>query len=76
MKLSDQEKKILNTVFKDITGTTRDRMLLALYAAKPAPDSGPEAPEIITLLNGLIAKIYHAEPAELEAVFAGIPYTV
>ena len=51
-------------------------MLCALYAAKPANDGTVDSQEIITLVNGLILKIYHAEPEEMQVVFAGIPYEV
>lgn len=76
MKLSIDEKKVLNTLFKDIKGTTRNEMLCILYAAKPADDGTVDSQNLITLLNGLILKVYHAEPDEMQEVFAGIPYSV
>lgn len=76
MKLKIDEKKILNTLFKDVSGTTRDRMLMVLYAAKPERDGSADAEAIIKRLNGLIAKVYNAKPEELEEIFAGIPYDV
>ena len=76
MKLNEQEKRVLNSLFSGITGTTRNEMLFALYAAKPANDGTVDSQEIITLVNGLILKIYNAEPEEMQEVFAGIPYEV
>lgn len=76
MKLSDHEKSILNTLFKNVSGTTRNTMLCTLYAAKPADDGTSDAQDIITTLNGLILKVYNAEPEEMETVFAGIPYDI
>ncbi len=76
MKLTDDEKRVLNTLFKDVKGTTRNEMLCILYAAKPADDGTVDAQNLITLLNNLILKVYHAEPEEMQDVFAGIPYQV
>lgn len=76
MKLSSQEKNVLNTLFKDLTGTSRNEMLCTLYAAKPANDGTGDSQELITLLNGLILKVYNAEQPEMEEVFAGIPYKI
>ncbi|MGL6292217.1 hypothetical protein [Eubacterium aggregans] len=74
MDLSTEEKQILNTLFKDIKGTTRNEMLCMLYAAKPANDGTLDSPAIIGSINGLILKIFHAEQPEMEAVFAQIPF--
>lgn len=76
MKLNKQEKSVLNSLFSGIKGTSRNEMLCTLYAAKPANDGTVDSQEIITLLNGLILKVYNAEPDEMQEVFAGIPYEV
>jgi len=76
MELITNEKRVLNTLFKDVTGTTRNTMLIALYAAKPTDDESPDAQAMITLLNGLIIKLAELEQAEMEVLFAGIPYDV
>ncbi|AFA48433.1 hypothetical protein [Acetobacterium woodii] len=76
MELTINEKRVLNTLFKDIKGTTRNTMLIALYAAKPINDDSPDAQALITLLNGLIIKLAELEQPEMEVVFAGIPYDV
>ncbi|MBU4540841.1 hypothetical protein [uncultured Acetobacterium sp.] len=76
MELTTNEKRVLNTLFKDVTGTTRNTMLIALYAAKPTDDESPDAQAMITLLNGLIIKLAELEQAEMEVLFAGIPYDV
>ena len=76
MKLSTEEKRVLNALFSGITGTSRNEMLCTLYAAKPADDGTVDAQQIITLINGLILKIYNADPEEMQTVFAGIPYDV
>lgn len=76
MELTTNEKRVLNTLFKDVTGTTRNTMLIALYAAKPTDDESPDAQAMITLLNGLIIKLAELEQAEMEILFAGIPYDV
>lgn len=76
MELTTNEKKVLNTLFKDVKGTTRNTMLIALYAAKPTDDESPDAQAMITLLNGLIVKLAELEQPEMEVLFAGIPYDV
>jgi hypothetical protein len=76
MELTTNEKRVLNTLFKDVKGTTRNTMLIALYAAKPTDDESPDAQAMITLLNGLIVKLSELEQPEMEVLFAGIPYDV
>ncbi|WP_373482029.1 hypothetical protein [Acetobacterium sp.] len=76
MELTTNEKRVLNTLFKDVKGTTRNTMLIALYAAKPSDDESPDAQAMITLLNGLIVKLAELEQPEMEILFAGIPYDV
>ncbi|MEO1816883.1 MULTISPECIES: hypothetical protein [Acetobacterium] len=76
MELTTNEKRVLNTLFKDVKGTTRNTMLIALYAAKPTDDESPDAQAMITLLNGLIVKLAELEQPEMEVLFAGIPYDV
>ncbi|WP_303871291.1 hypothetical protein [Acetobacterium wieringae] len=76
MELTNNEKKVLNTLFKDVKGTTRNTMLVALYAAKPIDDESPDAQALITLINGLIIKLAELEQPEMEVLFAGIPYNV
>ncbi|MDO9492275.1 hypothetical protein [Acetobacterium sp.] len=76
MELTTNEKRVLNTLFKEVKGTTRNTMLIALYAAKPTDDESPDAQAMITLLNGLIIKLSELEPPEMEILFAGIPYDV
>jgi hypothetical protein len=76
MELTTNEKRVLNTLFKDVKGTTRNTMLIALYAAKPTDDESPDAQAMITLLNGLIIKLSELEQPEMEVLFAGIPYDV
>jgi len=75
-ELTTNEKRVLNTLFKDVKGTTRNTMLIALYAAKPTDDESPDAQAMITLLNGLIVKLAELEQPEMEVLFAGIPYDV
>lgn len=74
MNLTTHEKSILNNVFKDVKGTTRNTLLMTLYAAKPINDGSPDAQAIISLLNNLIIKLDGLEQAEMETVFNGIPY--
>ena len=76
MELTTNEKRVLNTLFKDVKGTTRNTMLIALYAAKPTDDESPYAQAMIALLNGLIVKLAELEQPEMEVLFAGIPYDV
>ena len=76
MELTTNEKRVLNTLFKEVKGTTRNTMLIALYAAKPTDDESPDAQAMITLLNGLIIKLSELESPEMEILFAGIPYDV
>jgi len=76
MELIMDEKRVLNAIFKDVKGTTRNTMLLALYAAKPANDESPDAQAMISLLNRLIVKLAELEQPEMEVLFAGIPYDV
>lgn len=76
MELTTNEKKVLNTLFKDVKGTTRNTMLMALYAAKPVNDDSNDAIALINLLNGLIIKLAELEQPEMEVLFAGIPYEV
>lgn len=76
MELTINEKRVLNTLFKDVKGTTRNTMLIALYAAKPVDDDSPDSQAMITLLNGLIIKLAELEQPEMEVLFAGIPYDV
>ena len=42
LNLTKEEKKILNTLFKDVRYTTRNQMIYVLYAAKPEPTT-PDA---------------------------------
>lgn len=76
MELTINEKRVLNTLFKDVKGTTRNTMLIALYAAKPVDDESPDAQAMIALINGLIIKLAELEQPEMEILFAGIPYDV
>ncbi len=76
MNLTSQEKSILNGIFKDVTGTTRNSLLMTLYAAKPVNDGSPDAQAIITILNGLITKLVDLDQARMEEIFNGIPYDV
>ena len=76
MELTTNEKRVLNTLFKDVKGTTRNTMLIALHAAKPTDDESPDAQAMIALLNGLIVKLAELEQPEMEVLFAGIPYDV
>ena len=76
MELTLNEKRVLNTLFKNVKGTTRNTMLIALYAAKPTDDESPDAQAMITLINGLIVKLAELEQPEMEILFAGIPYNV
>ena len=76
MELTTNEKRVLNTLFKDVKGTTRNTMLIALYAAKPTDDESPDAQAMIALLNGLIVKLAELDQPEMEVLFAGIPYDV
>ena len=76
MELTTNEKRVLNTLFKDVKGTTRNTMLIALYAAKPTDDESPDAQAMIAQLNGLIVKLAELEQPEMEVLFAGIPYDV
>lgn len=76
MELTINEKRVLNTLFKDVKGTTRNTMLIALYAAKPTDDESPDAQAMIVLINGLIIKLAELEQPEMEILFAGIPYDV
>ena len=39
MELNQDEKRVLNTLFTGLRGTTRNEMLMTLYAAKPEADS-------------------------------------
>lgn len=74
MNLTNDEKSILNIIFKDVRGTTRNNLLMSLYAAKPVNDGSSDAQAIITLLNDLIIKLNGLEQAEMEKIFKGIPY--
>ncbi len=74
MELNLNEKKVLNTLFKDIKGTSRNEMLCMLYAAKPAQDGSADCEMILGTINGLILKIYHAQQPEMEEVFSQIPF--
>lgn len=74
MELTLDEKRILNVLFKDVKGTTRNEMLMALYAMKPRQDGSMDARNMTTMINGLIIKIFHAEQPEMEEVFAQIPF--
>ena len=76
MELTNDEKRILNGLFNGVKGTTRNTMLIAIYAAKPADDGSPDSKTMITLLNGLIIKLSQADREEMEALFAGIPYLI
>ncbi len=76
MDLSTHEKSILNSIFKDVKGTTRNTLLMTLYAAKPVNDGSADAQAIIDLLNGLITKLIDLDQEEMEEVFNGIPYDV
>lgn len=61
-------KKEQIPLFKDVKGTTRNTMLIALYAAKPTDDESPDAQAMIALLNGLIVKLAELEQPEMEAL--------
>ena len=37
LNLNNDEKKVLNTLFKDVRHTTRNEMIYVLYAAKSEP---------------------------------------
>lgn len=74
MELSLDEKRVMNALFKDIKGTTRNEMLCMLYAAKPAKDGTSDCDKITSILNNLILKVFNAEPEVMNAVFAQIPF--
>lgn len=76
MNLSNEEKRVLNVLFKDVSDTTRDTMVMVLYAAKPFNDSSSDAQALIMLLNGLIVKVTNGERKDVEAMFNRIPYTI
>jgi pyruvate-formate lyase len=76
IELTNDEKNVLNSVFKGVKSTTRNTMLMALFAAKPADDGSVDAQAIINLINALIVKMSELEPPEMEELFAGIPYEV
>lgn len=76
MNLTSQEKSILNSIFKDVTGTTRNTLLMSLYAAKPVDDGSSDAQAIISILNGLITKLIDLDQVQMEKVFNGIPYDI
>ena len=75
LNLTKEEKKILNTLFKDVRYTTRNQMIYVLYAAKPEPTT-PDAKYIDLVINPLIKKIYHADRKDMEEVFEAIPFDV
>ena len=74
MELTLDEKRILNTLFTGVRGTTRNEMLCALYALKPRQDGSMDARNMATMINGLIVKVFNAERPEMEEVFAQIPF--
>lgn len=76
MNLTSQEKSILNSIFKGVTGTTRNTLLMSLYAAKPVDDGSSDAQAIISILNGLITKLIDLDQGQMEKVFNGIPYDI
>ena len=76
MELNQDEKRVLNTLFTGLRGTTRNEMLMTLYAAKPEADGSVDSQFIHGVINGLIVKIYNADRNEMEKVFAGIPYDI
>lgn len=76
MELNKDEKRVLNTLFTGLRGTTRNEMLMTLYAAKPEADGSVDSQFIHEIINGLIVKIYNADRSEMEEVFAGIPYDI
>lgn len=76
MYLTNEEKKVLNSLFKDVKGTTRNTMILAIYAAKPSDDGSPDSKAMITLINGLLIKLTQAERQDMESIFHGIPYAI
>jgi len=76
MQLTNDEKRVLNRIFNEVKGTTRNTMLMAVYAAKPEDDGTPDAKAMITMLNALIIKLSQANRDEMETLFAGIPYSV
>ena len=76
MELNQDEKRVLNTLFTGLRGTTRNEMLMTLYAAKPEADGSVDSQFIHGIINGLIVKIYNADRSEMEGVFAGIPYDI
>lgn len=75
LKLDNDEKKIMNTLFKDVRYTTRNQMIYVLYAAKPEPTT-EDAEYINLIINPLIEKIYHADRKDVEEMFAAIPFDV
>ena len=75
LNLSKEEKKILNTLFKDVRYTTRNEMIYILYAAKPEPTT-PDAKYINLIINPLIKKIYYADRKDMEDVLEAIPFDV
>ncbi|MDD4508882.1 MAG: hypothetical protein PHN26_08155 [Eubacteriaceae bacterium] len=76
MELNQNEKKVLNTLFGNLKGTSRNEMLCILYAAKPTNDGSVDSQSILTVINNLILKIYHAKQKEMEEVFAAIPFPI
>ena len=59
-ELNKDEKRVLNTLFTGLRGTTRNEMLMTLYAAKPEADGSVDSQFIHEIINGLIVKIYNA----------------
>ncbi|EFV02042.1 hypothetical protein HMP0721_0808 [Pseudoramibacter alactolyticus ATCC 23263] len=75
LNLNNDEKKVLNTLFKDVRHTTRNEMIYVLYAAKPEPTT-PDAEYINLIINPLIQKIYDADPKEMTETFDAIPFDI
>ena len=75
LNLNNDEKKGLNTLFKDVRHTTRNEMIYVLYAAKPEPTT-PDAEYINLIINPLIQKIYDADPKEMAETFDAIPFDI
>ncbi|WP_455126832.1 hypothetical protein [Pseudoramibacter alactolyticus] len=75
LNLNNDEKKVLNTLFKDVRHTTRNEMIYVLYAANPEPTT-PDAEYINLIINPLIQKIYDADPKEMAETFDAISFDI
>jgi hypothetical protein len=77
MELSLDEKKILNTLYKDVDSTTRNEMIIKLNLAKPSEnEQTPDGVAITNLLNELIVKVAQAKPEEMQDLFNEIPFDI